>query len=319
MKKSTKTLVMTAIFLILAGCMIFAVTMTVLGWDFAKLSGVKYENTYVADGEFKNISVSSDTDSIEFILYDGTDTKAVCRERRNVSHSLSVADDTLYIKTVDRRKWYEYLGISFGFPKVTVYLPQKDYGDLFIESKTGNVTVPEGLSLESADITLSTGNVSFSAATAGDISVKTSTGKVAISAPVARNISVSVSTGSAHISSVKAAGDITVRVSTGDARIADTECKDLVSCGSTGDLELCSVIASGKFSLERSTGDISFDGCDASEIFAETSTGDIEGSLLSSKVFIVSADTGDIDVPKTITGGRCELTTDTGDIEITTE
>ena len=48
-----------------------------------------------------------------------------------------------------------------------------------------------------------------------------------------------------------------------------------------------------------------------------TDTGDVRGSLLSEKVFIVNTDTGRKEVPDTITGGRCEITTDTGDVKIT--
>ena len=51
-------------------------------------------------------------------------------------------------------------------------------------------------------------------------------------------------------------------------------------------------------------------------MFVETDTGDVTGSLLSDKVFITKSDTGSIDVPKTVTGGKCEITTDTGDIKI---
>jgi hypothetical protein len=40
------------------------------------------------------------------------------------------------------------------------------------------------------------------------------------------------------------------------------------------------------------------------------------GTLLSSKVFIIKTDTGDVDVPKSTVGGRCEITTSTGDVEI---
>ena len=59
-----------------------------------------------------------------------------------------------------------------------------------------------------------------------------------------------------------------------------------------------------------------FDGCDADRIFVKTDTGYVKGSLLSDKVFIAQSDTGDVDVPKTITGGKCEIETDTGDIKI---
>ena len=74
-----------------------------------------------------------------------------------------------------------------------------------------------------------------------------------------------------------------------------------------------------KFSTERSTDDVKFDGSDATEIFVKTDTGDITGSLLSGKIFIAQSDTGDVDVPKSVDSGRCEINTDTGDIEITIE
>ena len=57
-------------------------------------------------------------------------------------------------------------------------------------------------------------------------------------------------------------------------------------------------------------------GDEDNELKIITSTGDIEGTLLSDKVFIVKSSTGDIHVPSSITGGRCEITTSTGNIEV---
>ena len=59
-----------------------------------------------------------------------------------------------------------------------------------------------------------------------------------------------------------------------------------------------------------------FDSSDAAEIFVKTSTGDVSGSLLTEKVFITDTSTGKVSVPKTTTGGKCELITSTGDIKI---
>jgi DUF4097 and DUF4098 domain-containing protein YvlB len=64
---------------------------------------------------------------------------------------------------------------------------------------------------------------------------------------------------------------------------------------------------------------VKFERCDASELYIELDTGDVTGSLLSDKVFIAQSDTGRVNVPKSVTGGRCEITTDTGDIKITVE
>ena len=85
----------------------------------------------------------------------------------------------------------------------------------------------------------------------------------------------------------------------------------------TGNILLDNIIATGKLSIETDTGNVNLEACDASEVFIKTDTGHIKGGLLSEKVFIAHTDTGRIDVPKTVTGGRCEVETDTGDIKIT--
>ena len=121
------------------------------------------------------------------------------------------------------------------------------------------------------------------------------------------------------ISDVELTGDIRIIESTGRAVMEDVSCENLISDGDTGSLEMTNVIASGEFQLERDTGNIVFNGCDAGTIFVKTDTGSVTGTLRTDKVFITDTDTGSVDVPKTITGGRCEITTDTGDIRIKME
>ena len=112
-------------------------------------------------------------------------------------------------------------------------------------------------------------------------------------------------------------GDISLGVSTGKTRLNGVNCRSLVSIGGTGDIFLESVIATEKLDIKRSTGDVSFKDSDANAIFVKTSTGDVCGSLLSDKVYITNTSTGNINVPNSTSGGRCEITTSTGDIKIT--
>ena len=111
-------------------------------------------------------------------------------------------------------------------------------------------------------------------------------------------------------------GDVSVNVSTGKAYLTNIACKSVLSKGDTGDISLKNVIAAENFSIERTTGDVSFDGSDAAEIFVETDTGNVVGTLLSEKVFVVNTDTGKKEVPETLSGGRCKITTSTGNIRI---
>ena len=105
-------------------------------------------------------------------------------------------------------------------------------------------------------------------------------------------------------------------VTTGKTDIDNVSCRNLFSDGDTGNITLKNVIAAEKFDIERDTGDVKFEDCDAAEISVETDTGDVTGNFLTDKVFLTETDTGRIDVPKTVTGGRCEISTDTGDIKI---
>ena len=79
---------------------------------------------------------------------------------------------------------------------------------------------------------------------------------------------------------------------------------------------MVNLLVDEKMNIERSTGDVKFDKCDASEIEVKTDTGNVKGTLRSDKIFITRSDTGKINVPETLTGGKCKITTDTGDIKI---
>ena len=279
MTKKTKIWIIRATFLLLTGCVIFGGVMTVYKWDFSKLSTNKYEtNKYDINDNFKNISVNVKTADIVFVPSENAKAEVVCHEQDNAKHEVSVINDTLTIKLIDERKWYEYIGINFRTPKITVYLPQGEYGNLTISSSTGDIDI-ENISAE--------------------------------------NINLTVSTGEIEAKSITCNGDFKTKVSTGEVELKNISCKNLSSNGNTGHISLKDVIAEEKLTIERSTGDIKFELCDANEIFVKTDTGDVKGSLLSDKVFITQTDTGSVNVPKTITGGRCEITTDTGDIKIT--
>ena len=85
---------------------------------------------------------------------------------------------------------------------------------------------------------------------------------------------------------------------------------------STGDMTLKNTVVSDSFSIVRSTGDVILDHCDAGEITVQTSTGDVSGTILTEKIFIPRSSAGSIHVPDTAAGGKCQITTSTGDIRI---
>lgn len=317
MKKSTKAWLITAASLILIGCILFAGVMSTLGWDFAKLSTVRFEtNTHDVTEPFSNISLVTDTADIVFALSNDGKCSVECYEEENAKHSVTVENGTLTVKVNEQKSLYDYIGFYFGSPKITVYLPKAEYSTLSVKDGTGNVEIPKGFTFEIADISLNTGDVDFSAAARKTVKIKTSTGNISAKDTSAGALDLAVATGKITVSGVSCTGDITVGVSTGETDLADVSCKNIISDGTTGRIFLNRVIAENKLSIKRSTGNVKFKGCDAAELYVKTSTGNVTGSLLTDKVFITETGTGRIDVPETSVGGRCEIKTDTGDIEI---
>ena len=298
MNKAAKKWLIAAASLVVIGAITFAAAMMAHHWDFSRLSTDRYEtNTYEISEDFSDIELNTETADIIFAASGDGACKVVCYEKENVKHSVSVRNGTLTISAADDREWHGYIGISAHSPKVTVYLPKAEYASLVIEESTGDIEIPNKIRFDSADISLSTGDIRLSNMSAGTLGISSSTGEIIVS-------------------DVTCTGDMTASVSTGEVKMMNVTCQNLLSTGSTSDVYLRNVIAAEKLSVERSTGDLVFDSSDAAEIFVKTSTGDVTGSLLSEKVFITESSTGDISVPKTVTGGKCEIKTSTGDIKI---
>lgn len=293
MSGKTKVWILAAVSVVLIVCILGGVTM-ILNRNSSKLMTAKYD----VSEEFKDIQITTKTASIEFIPSEDGKTSIICHEPENRKHTVSVKDGVLVITLNDTRKWYEFIGIDFYSPKITVYLPQREYGNLNIHASTGNTTLPDGFTFEG-------------------VSVKASTGDISVNGIVADMLNLSVSTGNITVENSICSKDVKIEVSTGKTNLTNIQCKNLISDGDTGNITLTNVLASEKFDIERDTGKVRLNGCDAGEIYIETDTGSVTGTLLSEKVFITKSDTGKIDVPKTVTGGRCEIETDTGNIIIT--
>ena len=280
MKKTTAWL-LAAVLLIVVGGVVFSAGMTALSWDFMQLNTSSYEtNTYTVREDFDNITIKTDTADIRFVTTQDGRCAVVCYERENETHAVKVENGMLLVEAADDSAWYRHIGFDFDAPEITLYLPQEDYAAVKIETGTGDIAV-EDLSAGALALTVSTGRVT------------------------AKN--------------VRCAGEMEVYVSTGKTELNGVRCGGLTSEGSTGDMTLTDVVADGMLSVQRSTGDVALNGCDAAEITVQTDTGDVTGRLLSEKVFVTETDTGRVEVPKTMTGGTCTVTTDTGNIQIKME
>ena len=299
------------------GLIMFVIVMSINGWDFSKLGASKFvTNTHEIDSRFDSLSI--DTDTADIYILPSTD--GACRveayEMENAKHSVSVKDGTLFVEINDERAWYEELNFNTDSPKITVYMPFTELDALVIKECTGDIEISKNFTLKSVDISVTTGDVKCYASAKDSIKIEATTGNIFVKDVTSSSIDISLTTGDITLIDVQCSGDIGTKLTTGMSKMKNVQCKNLVSKGSTGDLELENVLCQEKLYAKRKTGDIELDGCDGGEIEFDLTTGDVEGTLLSDKVFITRTSTGDIDVPESITGGKCKITTTTGDINI---
>lgn len=312
-----KKWIIIAVVLAVVGTLVFAASAAALQFDFTNLDTGKYEtNTYAVKGSFRSISIDADDERIIFKPSGDANCKVVCYEEEHRKHDVAVSGETLTIKAVDRRKLTDHFPFNLKQPEITVYLPERIYSDLSIDTDTGDIEIPANFSFDRITVRGDTSDVSCLASAKDSIGIALTTGDISMTSVETGTMDLKVTTGKIHAESIACEGDVSIRVDTGKTKLLDVTCRNLTTEGTTGDIALNRVIASDAIRITRDTGDVEFSASDAGSVFVKTSTGDVTGSLLSEKVFITDTNTGKVEVPKSINGGRCEITTDTGDIRI---
>ena len=302
MTKTAKIWLITAIVLIAAGAAMFLCSMAMLGFDFTRLSTVKFETVvFEPEGSFDSVSIIVSTADVELVHTDEGVCRVVCGQHTNLRHSASVKDGILIIAMDESpaRLWYDNIGISFGDPKITVYLPEKQYDAITAVTSTGDIVVPDRFSFDTANAAATTGDISWSANVSGALKLSASTGNIEAGDFDAGSVNMETSTGRITVSGLDCSGDVSLGAS-------------------TGRVTLSSVIAGGKLQIGTTTGSVRADSCDAESVSIKTSTGSVNCSFLSPKTVQADSGTGKINIPENGGGGRCVVSTSTGNITVTT-
>ena len=90
--------------LVLVGCLLLAVVMSGIKWNFTKLATTQYEtNRYEFSEAWEDLSIYTETANV--ILKPATDgkTSVVCCEQENAKHTVTVKDGTLRVAACVRK------------------------------------------------------------------------------------------------------------------------------------------------------------------------------------------------------------------------
>ena len=266
--------------------------------------------TYDINESFSGIRIEVDTADLKIVPTSG-EAKVVCEG----DFTVEVKDGSLRVTEInDRRSWLERIFTKYEY-EVTVYLPEAEYDTLSVECDTGEVDIDE-IRVKAVTVTVDTGDIELSGITSETITILNETGLIDVENCRADIFEIRNETGKVELSDIECSSIKAIN-ETGRIEITNARAEAAYIEVETGDIKLDDVIASGKLTITADTGDIKFKHCDGSEVYITSNTGNVKGSFLTDKIIFAESDTGRIDVPHLTSGGKCEITTDTGDIIIT--
>lgn len=243
MKKTIAWISVTFFLLLIIGIILYSLLVT------DKLE----TNEYEIKENFNDIKIITNTANIDLVLSENLNTLIVCEEQKNIKHSVNVKEDSLLIEIDENRKWYEHIGISTS--KITVYLPKSEYGELIMESDTGNIHI-ENINANKLDLSTSTGNLKIVNTKCKNLFSKSDTGNILLEKVIAsEKFKIETDTGNVKFKDSDAS-DIFVKTDTGNVTGNILTDKVIFAESDTGNIDVPKVMADEKCEIVTETGNI---------------------------------------------------------------
>lgn len=316
--KATKIAIVVSIFLVVIGTITAIAGLFALGFDMTRLSNLApVTHTYVLDGEIKNISVEAVETSVKILPSEDEKAKVVSRESDKIYHRVNLTEETLSINRIDERKWYEFIGIIVDNDmELEIYLPKRDYENLYINSVSGNIFIPKDFTFEEAEIKTVSGDTEFVAKVKKEFNVETVSGMVNVGNVASNELYISSISGRIDLKSIESEHSIGVKTVSGYISMEDISAKKITAESMSGRIAFDNVVAFDEIYAESISGSINLNKSDASTLKLKSTSGNIIGNLLSEKIFVADTVSGNITLPEVQKGGRCEVKTISGNIQI---
>ncbi|MBE6634635.1 MAG: DUF4097 domain-containing protein [Ruminococcaceae bacterium] len=178
--------------------------------------------------------------------------------------------------------------------RITLYIPDTEF-DLFdISTETGNIAIEDSFKAKKTELESETGNITLTGASTGALDISTETGNILID---------SVTALAAEI-----------ETDTGNISLIDSSAESLNAESDTGNLSISNSSVQKSTDISTATGNVTLNVFSSAGITVETDTGDVSGRLSCEMIFYARSTTGKVSVPKSTSGGLCDIRSATGDI-----
>ena len=226
---------------------------------------------------FEDVSIQGVSCDVSFSVGGGSTCVVEYRGPSRMACTAEVRNGTLQIEEKRVRRLSFWNWFSRKISKLTVFLPQKQYDELAVETVSGDLDLPAGDSFRTLKVTAVSGEVSLSGAAGG--------------------------------------GDVTVETVSGDVKIRDADVRRLKVSTTSGEQVVKAVVAEDWAELSSVSGDIVLTASDADRLEISTISGDVHTALKTAKEYVTSTTSGEVSVAQNVPGaGRCAISTVSGDI-----
>ena len=312
MTKSTKIILITAGVLVGLGLIIAGVALginkiknNVFGFNNTNSSSSYEEKSTEIKDDFEDIDITEVSSDVNIVATSKSNAYVEYTDSDTYHHEITVKGDTLRIEYKNDQNSVVKIGFMlpiFGiseddesFP-VTIYLPEKEYGELNVAIVSGDTTV-DPMSFEKIKIDSVSGEVKLNGC---DLEEK---------------FDASAVSGSITCEKLNA-GDININTTSGTVSMSDTTAKNADIQTISGKVNLNSFSASS-VDIDTTSGDVILDAFESKDTEINTVSGDVRGTLKGD--YDISYDTvsGDSDISGSVSGGyRFEVDTTSGDLTL---
>ena len=318
MKKSTKSLLIFAVILLLAGGSLVFYALYSANFDWNKLT-VKVENEtfdYSVVGIIRDVDIQSRQVNVRVL----PSSNATCTVRAKIaSRTACTAEnaDGLLTVTCDQKTskpWYDIW--RQDETELTVFLPDHGYDHLKITSDSADVYVSDALSFASAGVKTTSGDQEFYAPVSDKLALKTSSGDVTLMRTGCKTLSLESSSGEIICGECRSE-TVTVSSASGDISLDKCALKNVQISTGSGDISLAQTNISQQLDVSSSSGEIEFLHSTAESMQITAKSGDVSGILVEPMLFDVRSDSGDVVLPASGGTHRCTVRTGSGDVHFT--
>lgn len=256
--------------------------------------------TVTIQDSFQNIRVEELSCDVRIAPSPDGTCSVIYPTSKRYTHTATVSGDTLTVRGTSVRSFMNFFSIVLGTQEVVIYLPFDEIDDLSITSVSGDISVPEGFSIETLTVKSTSGDIALACQVSSSASVKTTSGEIELDHCNPQSLTCSSTSGDLSVNHV-AAG--TLEIST-----------------VSGEIDLEDITADEEAHLSSTSGNIRFIQLESPYLSARTVSGDVYGTVPTAKDILTQTTSGNVKISGSQEGQpQWRITTTSGNIRVSVE